>query len=298
MPARRASRSASRRSPSAPRCAPSPPAPSGCRPAPCPGAASATSRRCAALHRRGRRSSSTAGSGWWTTPSGSACSIATATTWSTSRACAPTASTSARCSRSTSSTADRSRCARPCGSSTDRRLVELGLVRPGGEPVRRAHRRRLPRRAGALMALYVSARKRRTRAVIAAVVVGLLAFGVGLLIGRQQVPSVGDRIAAVQTRRRRRGHRPRAPRRRVRQGPRRHRLARPGRARADRPGGHARPARARRRSVDRPRAQRAAILDALAQTRQSAVAGDPQDTFVGHLQDTAALVRSTFGVTP
>ncbi|MFT3853231.1 MAG: hypothetical protein QM733_10895 [Ilumatobacteraceae bacterium] len=48
------------------------------------------------------------------------------------------------------------------------------------------------------MALYVSARTRRTRAVIAAVVVGLLAFGLGWLIGRQQVPSVNDRVAAVQ----------------------------------------------------------------------------------------------------
>ena len=72
------------------------------------------------------------------------------------------------------------------------------LVRPGGRSLRRAHRRRLPRRPGSLMALYVSARKRRTRAVIVAVVVGLLAFGLGLLVGRQQVPSVGERISAVQ----------------------------------------------------------------------------------------------------
>ncbi len=48
------------------------------------------------------------------------------------------------------------------------------------------------------MALYVSARKRRTRAAIACLVVGLLAFGIGWLFGRQQVPSVADRIAEVQ----------------------------------------------------------------------------------------------------
>ena len=147
------------------------------------------------------------------------------------------------------------------------------------------------------MALYISARKRRTRAVIVAVVVGLLAFGLGLLVGRQQVPSVGDRISRRPAGRRRGGHRPGTAGRRVRQGARRHRLTRSGRAGADRPD---RCTRAQHALDDAPwitAAQRAAILDALAQTRQSAVAGDPQDMFVAHLQDTAALVRSTFGAT-
>ena len=148
------------------------------------------------------------------------------------------------------------------------------------------------------MALYVSVRKRRTRAVIAAVVVGLVALGVGILIGRQQVPSVGDRIAEVQTQAddvatglerldveyakvlARTDSLDQAVLAPIDQA-----VARALSTRCD----------------DAPwvtTVQRAAILDALAQTRQSAVAGDPQDTFVGHLQDTAALVRSTFGVTP
>lgn len=145
------------------------------------------------------------------------------------------------------------------------------------------------------MALYVSARKRRTRAVIAAVVVGLLAFGIGWLIGRQQVPSVNDRVAAVQD---------------DAQG------VATGLERLDVEYAKVLAGtdsldeavlapidqtvtRAQHALDDAPwvtAAQRAAVVDALAQTRASAVAKDPQDTFVGHLHDTAALVRTTFGI--
>src|SRR5690349_1270367 len=145
------------------------------------------------------------------------------------------------------------------------------------------------------MALYVSAGKRRLRAVIACVVVGLLAFGVGWLVGRQQVPSVADRIANVQD-----------DAANVATGLERldveYANVLAGTDSLDQ--GVLAPideavTRAQRALDDAPwvtAAQRAAILDALAQTRQSAVAGDPQDTFVAHLQETAGLVRSTFGI--
>lgn len=49
------------------------------------------------------------------------------------------------------------------------------------------------------MALYVSVGTRRRRAVIAVVVAAVLALGLGLLIGRQQVPSVDQRVDDVRT---------------------------------------------------------------------------------------------------
>jgi hypothetical protein len=145
------------------------------------------------------------------------------------------------------------------------------------------------------MALYVSARKRRTRAVIAAVVVGLLAFGVGLLVGRQQVPSVSERIHQVQD-----------DASAVATGLERldveYANVLAGTDSLDE--GVLAPL---DESVDEAQhalddapwvtsAQRSALLDALARTRESAVGGDPQDVFVSHLTDTAALVRATFGV--
>ena len=145
------------------------------------------------------------------------------------------------------------------------------------------------------MALYVSARKRRTRAVVACIVVGLLAFGVGWLFGRQQMPSVSERIANVQD-----------DAAAVATG-----LERLDVEYANVLAGTdsldqavLKPidqtvTRAQHALDDAPwvtAVQRAAILDALAKTRQSAVAEEPQDTFVGHLQDTAAIVRSTFGI--
>jgi hypothetical protein len=48
------------------------------------------------------------------------------------------------------------------------------------------------------MTLYISAARRQRRAIAWAIVVGLVAFLLGLLLGRQQVPSIDDRIASVQ----------------------------------------------------------------------------------------------------
>ncbi len=145
------------------------------------------------------------------------------------------------------------------------------------------------------MALYVSARKRRTRAVIACVVVGLVAFGIGWVFGRQQIPSVADRIADVQN-----------DASAVATGLERldveYAKVLAGTDSLDKavldPIDQS-VRRAQHALDDAPwvtAAQRAAVVDALAQTRQSAVAGDAQDVFVNHLDDTAALVRSTFGV--
>lgn len=49
------------------------------------------------------------------------------------------------------------------------------------------------------MALYVSVATRRRRAAFAVAVTGLLALGLGVLIGRQQVPSIDQRVADVRT---------------------------------------------------------------------------------------------------
>ncbi|MGE0137700.1 MAG: hypothetical protein AB7L17_07565 [Ilumatobacteraceae bacterium] len=47
------------------------------------------------------------------------------------------------------------------------------------------------------MALYVSLATRRRRAIVAVAVAALVAFGAGLLVGRQQVPSIDDRVGDV-----------------------------------------------------------------------------------------------------
>jgi hypothetical protein len=47
------------------------------------------------------------------------------------------------------------------------------------------------------MALYVSVGTRRRRAIVAVVLAAVVAFVLGLLIGRQQVPSIGDRVDDV-----------------------------------------------------------------------------------------------------
>jgi hypothetical protein len=49
------------------------------------------------------------------------------------------------------------------------------------------------------MALYVSAGTRRRRSVVAVVVSAVVAFALGLLIGRQQVPSVDEQVSRVRT---------------------------------------------------------------------------------------------------
>lgn len=47
------------------------------------------------------------------------------------------------------------------------------------------------------MALYVSAGTRRRRAVVAVVVAAVASFGIGLVVGRQQVPSVDEQVSRV-----------------------------------------------------------------------------------------------------
>jgi hypothetical protein len=146
------------------------------------------------------------------------------------------------------------------------------------------------------MALYISVGKRRTRAIIAAVVVGILAFGVGLLIGRQQVPSVNDRVDTVQL-----------DAGNIATGLERldveYANVLAGTDSLDE--GVLKPidetiASAQQALENAPwvtSQQRAAIVDALARTRASAESKDPAPVFDQHLADTAALVRTTFGVT-
>ncbi len=145
------------------------------------------------------------------------------------------------------------------------------------------------------MALYVSLGRRRTRAVLAAIVVAVVAFAGGLLLGRQQVPSVAARVRTVQS-----------DAGSVATG-----LERLDVEYAKVVAGtdsldkavlvpiDATIATAQRALGDAPwltSQQRAAIVDALATTRASAQAEDPTAVFDQHLHDTAALVRSTFGV--
>lgn len=49
------------------------------------------------------------------------------------------------------------------------------------------------------MALYISAGTRRRRAVVAVIVAAVLAFGLGLVVGRQQVPSVDEQVRRVRS---------------------------------------------------------------------------------------------------
>jgi hypothetical protein len=145
------------------------------------------------------------------------------------------------------------------------------------------------------VALYISAGRRRRRAVIAAVVVGVLAFTAGLLVGRQQVPSVADRISRVQ-----------GDAGQVATGLERldteYANALAGTDTLD--GAVLAPiddviATAQRALQQAPwitAQERAAVVQALTTTRASAEAHDPADVFDRHLKDTAALVRTTFGV--
>lgn len=47
------------------------------------------------------------------------------------------------------------------------------------------------------MALYISSGRRRRRVALVAVLVGVMALGLGIAIGRQQLPSIDDRVAQV-----------------------------------------------------------------------------------------------------
>jgi len=49
------------------------------------------------------------------------------------------------------------------------------------------------------MALYISESRRRRRIVVTAAIVGAVALVVGFLIGRQQVPSVDERVDSVRS---------------------------------------------------------------------------------------------------
>jgi hypothetical protein len=145
------------------------------------------------------------------------------------------------------------------------------------------------------MALYVSRGRRRTRAVVASIVVGILAFGIGLLIGRQQVPSVSDRIATVQTDA---GDIATGLERldveyaKVVAGT--DSLDKAVLAPIDESATSAQHA-----LDDAPwvtSTERAGVVDALARLRASALQHDPAGVFDQHLKDAAALVRTTFGV--
>lgn len=50
------------------------------------------------------------------------------------------------------------------------------------------------------MALYVSIAARRRRTVVIAVLTGVIALALGWLIGRQQVPSIDERVVAIEAR--------------------------------------------------------------------------------------------------
>jgi hypothetical protein len=145
------------------------------------------------------------------------------------------------------------------------------------------------------MALYISAGRRRRRTVAVAVAVGVLAFVAGLLIGRQQVPSVADRIHSVQ-----------GDAGRVATGLERldTEYAKVLAGTDTLAGAVLAPidsviSTAQQALNDAPwitAQERAALVDALTTTRASAEATDPADIFDQHLKDTADLVRTTFGV--
>lgn len=145
------------------------------------------------------------------------------------------------------------------------------------------------------MALYISAGRRRRRAVIVAAIVGVLAFGAGILVGRQQVPSIDSRVASVA-----------ASADDIATGVERldieYEQVLAGGDTLEQ--GVLTPFDELRRelqhNLDRApwvaASQRSTLLDSLAAARQSAVDGDTLDAFRTHLRDTAALVRSVFGV--
>lgn len=145
------------------------------------------------------------------------------------------------------------------------------------------------------MALYVSASKRFRRVLAIAVVVGVVAFLLGWLIGRQQVPSIDERVSQVQT-----------SADRLATG-----LERLGieyeqvLAGTDGLDGSVITPLDDLRSelqstMDRASwlsgDQRAAALDAIAGVRQSALDNDTLDEFSSVASDAAAIVRSMFGL--
>jgi hypothetical protein len=145
------------------------------------------------------------------------------------------------------------------------------------------------------VALYVSKGKRLRRAVIAVLVAGALAFLLGLLIGRQQVPSVDSRVASVQSAAANIAtglERLDVEYQKVLAGT--DSLQKAVLQPLDETVNSA------QKTLNRApwitAAQRSALLDALAATRASAAGNDPLATFEQHLTDTAALVRAAFGI--
>lgn len=152
------------------------------------------------------------------------------------------------------------------------------------------------------MAIYVSAARRARRTVVIAVLAALVAFAIGWAFGRQQVPSIDDRVASVQDR----------------AGDLATNIERldieyeqvvvGGDAEASGTdsveAGVIAPLddlRTELQSVmdDAPwlgTTQRSAMLDALAEMRSEALDGVPLDTFVATAATAADLVRATFAV--
>ena len=145
------------------------------------------------------------------------------------------------------------------------------------------------------MALYVSAARRLRRTIVIAAVVGVVAFALGWLTGREQVPSIDHRVSQVQ-----------AAAGDIATGLERldieYEQVLDGTDALDasvltpldelRTDLQSTMDRAPWLSVE----QRAAVLDLVAQARQAAVDGVSLDAFTADVDDAAAAVRSTFGV--
>ncbi len=148
------------------------------------------------------------------------------------------------------------------------------------------------------MTLYISAARRQRRMIAWAVGVGLLTFVVGLLIGRQQVPSISDRVSSVQT-----------AANEIATGVERldieyeQALAASGTDTVT--AGVVAPldelrARLQRTMDDAPwlaPSQRQALLDSMAEVRSGALDGTPLEDFRAKADATGQLVRAAFGTT-
>jgi predicted PurR-regulated permease PerM len=147
------------------------------------------------------------------------------------------------------------------------------------------------------VALYVSRGTRRRRTVIAVVVAALVAFGIGLLIGRQMTSSIDERVDSV-----------RNSADQVATA-----IERLDIEYAQVLDGTDVLQTAVLTPIDDLREQlqstmerapwlvadqRSTMLDAIAQLSSSANAHDPAETFDAHLADAAKAVRTAFGVNP
>ena len=148
------------------------------------------------------------------------------------------------------------------------------------------------------MTLYISAARRQRRTIAWAVGVGLVSLVLGLLLGRQQIPSIGDRVASVK-----------AAAGEIATGVERldieyeQALAASGTdtvaAGVVTPLDELR-ARLQRTMDDAPwlaAAQRQALLDSMAELRSGALDGIPLAEFRTRADATGQLVRTAFGAT-